>query len=131
MRPQFALLFFCLFAGAGCMKSLDMKKTVELNAQEVTTPFILEPMAAERVVSVSVTCDSAVNAYLVVGPAEEVAARVANGQEPKPGTTLGTIGGKGGTTSFDLKPNQQFSLLLRNPGNKKISAEVKLSSKGK
>ncbi len=133
MRPRFAAVLLIALALAGCQKfqSLEKTSTVELKAQEVKTPFILDPMDGERAVSVTVTCDSNVQGFLVKGPTEEIMARLSNGQDPKAGTTIGQLGGKGGTVGFDLRANEQFSLILRNPGNKPIMAEAKLSSKSK
>ena len=57
--------------------------------------------------------------------------RLGNGQEPKAGTFHSKIGGAGGNAGLELEPNKEFAIIVRNPGNKPASADIKLTSKGK
>jgi hypothetical protein len=126
-------LALALVATAGCQKFklLELSKVVDLGAQEVKTPVILDPVNAPRLLAVKVECESACDAYLVIGAAEPAADRLGNGQEPKAGTFHSKLEGKGGGTSLELPANETFSLILRNPGNKPISVKVHFTSKGK
>lgn len=126
-----SVLTLILLAGCHKYQSLDTTKTVELKAQEVNTPIILDPVSATRALSVTVSCDTNCDAYLVIGPAEVATERLTNGQDPKPGDYHSKLGGTGGTASFDLAANQPFSLILRNPGSKPITAKVQFTSKSK
>src|SRR5262249_31310939 len=134
MRPLLAFALFGLVSLAGCQKvaPLEIAKTVELRAAEVSpTPTVLPAMNAVRTVTVDMRCDTACDAYLIIGPTEAAMARLNNAQDPKAEPFHSKIGGKGGDVTFDLEANKELPIALRNPGMKPIKAEVKLTPKAK
>ncbi len=130
MRLLYCLLLVGLAAFVGCQKlrPVDYSKTIELTARQLNAPIPVEAATVARTVTVKVACATACDAYLVIGPTDAVMARLADGQEPKEGTIHSKLGGTGGKVSVELPPNNEFSVILRNPGNEKISAEVKMTA---
>lgn len=122
-------LLLCL---AGCQRysALNMNEKVELEGGSSRT-FTVDPINQARSVSVTLKTEGNCAAYFVKGDAKPVVDKVSNGQEPAAGTWFSKVGGTGGSQTFDLSAKESFSLVVVNPGPKKLTVDVDLKAETK